>query len=286
MISSLLSFIKSWYITPYQKHRSDHLTPLPPEIIFEIFSYLSSSDLISCLEVSKKWRILAENESLWIKIPLKNAIGKAQWEQHLGNVGLEPPLTKDIHLMLKRPCPIFKNYFSFWKKLKIEDTHVLVLIPETINGKPFTLKLLNKIVESPKTGYPTRCLNIFDSILSVSDQPPVNSHWVLMTKDILPNSRNKDYEYQRNLIREIAIRSGISYEVPCLLDAATCIFIKYIISGQYLFSKKPPTYTVCQEKAESYTAQIIIGGFNYMGLFFNYGFQCDYVGTAAMKKFI
>lgn len=36
-------------------------------------------------------------------------------------------------------------------------------------------------------------------------------------------------------------------EVPHVLDATTCIFMKYISSGEHLFNNQPCTFTNCQE---------------------------------------
>lgn len=71
------------------------------------------------------------------------AFGKSKWEQYYGAVGEEPALPFNINQILEEPCPI-------WPQKKIKETHLLVLIPKTINGKPLTLQLLRELVKKPK----------------------------------------------------------------------------------------------------------------------------------------
>ncbi len=57
------------------------------------------------------------------------AFGKALWATHFGDIGIEPPLPPDIHTILESPCP-------FWPGKKTKETHLLTLIPATIDGAP------------------------------------------------------------------------------------------------------------------------------------------------------
>ena len=52
-------------------------------------------------------------------------------------------------------------------------------------------------------------------------KPAGQSHWVLMTTDVIPTSRNKPYAQQQELIRKYA-----HYQVPQTLEAATCILME------------------------------------------------------------
>ena len=63
--------------------------------------------------------------------------------------GVEPPLPPDIHQILASPCPI-------WPGKTIQETHMLTLIPATVNNQPFTLKTLGELIKQPKTGPATQ----------------------------------------------------------------------------------------------------------------------------------
>ena len=75
---------------------------------------------------------------------------------------------------------------------------MLVLIPKTVNKQPFTLKALADLVKEPKIGF----RHIWESILKEHGETPIKeSHWVLMTKDVIPESRAKSYAEQQKSCR-------------------------------------------------------------------------------------
>lgn len=112
-----------------------------------------------------------------------------------------------------------------------------------------------------------------------ADTPAPASRWVLMTNDIIPDSRFKSYADQRALVNSYAQKSGIPYQVPNILDAAVYIFMEYVQSGSRLYGDNPTTYTRCQEKEEhvkynDISWQLVIGVFSPDGL--NIGTDCHY----------
>ena len=87
------------------------------------------------LEVEKKPELKVSD------IPI--AFGKDLWATHLGDIGIEPPLPPNIKEILNAPCPFFPGK-------KVEETHLLVLIPKTVNGKPLTMQTLGELVQKPR----------------------------------------------------------------------------------------------------------------------------------------
>jgi hypothetical protein len=72
-----------------------------------------------------------------------SAFGAAEWAAYLGEVGAEPPLPAHLASLLSSPCP-------FWPGKRVEETHLLCLIPATVNGRPLTLMALGELVQAPK----------------------------------------------------------------------------------------------------------------------------------------
>lgn len=70
---------------------------------------------------------------------------KADWERYFGNVATEPPLPINIEHILNSSCP-------FWTGKKVSDTHLLVLIPKTIEGRSFNLNTLEELIQNPREG--------------------------------------------------------------------------------------------------------------------------------------
>ena len=128
-----------------------------------------------------------------VESKLSAHIDKSVWEQYFGAIGEEPRLPDGIEAILNSTCP-------FWDGLQVRDTHLLVLIPSHVGGQPLTLDCLMKLIQRPQgEGYGTKYRYYSDSVSSAigsqasdRDRP----YWVLMTKDVLPGSRNKSYQDQ------------------------------------------------------------------------------------------
>jgi hypothetical protein len=162
----------------------------------------------------------------------------------------------------------------------IRETHVLVRIPKGLTIKKLG-ELAKKYFPSNTNGYRYIWSGIVDEL---GDKPADESVWLLMTKDVLPGSGSKSYSQQKNIVAELAKTTGVSYQVPTTLEAATCILAEYSRSENRLFSDSPWTYTRCQENVQG--DQMIVGGFAPAGLdVFHDCYDYDFIGVAALRKF-
>jgi hypothetical protein len=86
-------------------------------------------------------------------------------------------------------------------------------------------------------------------------------------------------------IKKIAQCLWVPYQVPTVLEAATCILAEYSRSKKRLFSDNPWTFTTCQENVRG--SPIVVGGFEPAGLhiddFHYHGLM--HIGVAALRKF-
>jgi hypothetical protein len=165
---------------------------------------------------------------------------------------------------------------------------MLVYIPATVDKKPLTLRSLGEIAmryfPANAGGYGYIC----DSMVALQGNRPIErSYWVLMTKDVLSESRNKSYADQQAMVTELATKALAAYEVPGTLEAAACILVQYFSSHAdsktRLFSNSPTTYTRCQEKIERY--HLVVGGFAPAGLNVFDDFDNNDIGVAVLRKF-
>jgi hypothetical protein len=186
-------------------------------------------------------------------------IGEAEWALHLGAVE-KVPLPKGMLKILNQPCPVILGK-------KVGETHTLVLIPATVDGRPLTLNSLGALVKSKRyfldteAGYKYKNPRI---ATEHGDKPVGSSHWALMTKDVLPGSKDKSYTEQELMVASLERTPGSSYKVPKVLDATACLFMNYLVSsGTRLFNDSPGTYTRCQE--ELYGYRVIVGNFSTAG---------------------
>ncbi len=182
--------------------------------------------------------------------------GKSQWGTCFGDIGAEPPLPNNIREILDRPC-------VFWPDKKVRETHMLVLIPNTINRKPFTLNRLSELIREPKVGYKTQYRAYDNDIKRELGAKSYPSYWVLMTRDVIPNSQKKNYEHMKTLVQTCAQQSEIPYGIPTALEAATAILMNHAKTGERLYSEK---VTVCQRPVNKNQWATAIGRFPSKGL--------------------
>jgi hypothetical protein len=273
----------------FKAYSENGVKGVPDHITTQIFSLMDYKTLARCLLVNKMWQALASDEGLWKALHPEIAFGKKQWGHYFGDIGEEPPLPKDIYKILKSPCP-------FWWGKKVEDTHVLVLIPKSVNGNPLTLQTLEELVKAPKKGYASQYCRISNGVVCHSwdeiieehgTQAVAEAHWVLMTKDVIPESRNKYYTVQQKVISEIAVKLKIPYEIPNVLDASVCIFMEHAISKKRLFNADNIlwTYMRCQEHVKD-RYPISIGAFYSDGLdAHSSSIALPSIGMAVLRKF-
>lgn len=266
------------------------INQLPEEMIIKIFSKLRPADLERSGIVCKKWQVLASDKLLWDAMsPPEIAFGAKQWLEFFGvDIGEVPPLPKNIDQILQSDCPI-------WEGKKVGETHMLVLVPKVIktaNGEeePLTINNFGKLIKpyfpdnkDKEDGYRYFWTEI---IKEQGDKPIDKSCWVLMTKDVLPDSRKVNYTKQQNIVAELAKKTKADYKVPNALAAIVSIITQYVkTSGTYLFNDNPRTYTRCQEEIRD--CQVVVGGFAPAGLlvlFFD-NYDLVTIGIAALRKF-
>ena len=169
------------------------------------------------------------------------------WDRYFGEVGAVPPLPPNIAEILGSPCPV-------WPGKTVGETHKLVLVPGTVNGPPLTLDLLGELIRIPRQGNATKYRYYDSEVKKEHGKSSYRAHWILMTKDVIPGSRDKSYAEQKAMVTGLV--GG--YQVPTLLEAAVCILMEHVETGRRLFSDDPWTYTRCQEKVKDY--QTVAGG--------------------------
>jgi len=178
--------------------------------------------------------------------------GRDQWETYFGNVGIEPNLPDNINQILQSPCP-------FWPDRRVEETHFLVLIPRTLSGRDFTLNSLGELIQRPEIRHRTRYALYPEYVTNELGNLRQESHWILMTRNVIPNSLDRTYDDQLNLVRDFSIRTGIPYEIPTALEATTAILTHYVHTGERMYTE---TFTRCQETVNNTRWPVAIGAFS------------------------
>ena len=189
---------------------------------------------------------------------------------------MEPPLPKNIEEILNEPC-------SFWPSKKVKETHLLVLIPNTVNGKPFTLNYLGELIQKPRYGRATKYRIYISFAKEAVGDKSYPSHWVLMTRGIISDSGNKGYSKGCELIANHRKKTGLPYESPHLLEATTSILMHYVKTGERLYSDAPWAYTYSQDIAKNNNS-LVVGGFMSEGLHVGLYYVASFYGVAGCRK--
>lgn len=245
---------------------------LPEEILHDTISQMTYLHLAKCCAVSRLWSSYFSNK---IKEAFLTQLvfGKKKWLLYFGDVGEAPDLPPGIYEILKSTCPI-------WPDKRTYETHLLVLIPKRVNGQLLQMKTLGENIQNPKQGNPTKYRNV-PHINEEQMEHIQQSYWVLFTKDVIPESRNKVTSEQKQLVSDLAERIQADYQLPKGLEAVTAIFTHYVEHGEYLYSNKPRTCTQCEEPLTA------VGEFSINGLRVfsgNNEFPYAFIGAAAVRR--
>lgn len=88
-------------------------------------------------------------------------------------------------------------------------------------------------------------------------------YWALITKDVIPNSRSKNYTEQQTLLKG-------PYAVPRTLEIATGILMHHAKTGEKLYPEWPITTTPCLEFSKEFNSffnsRVVVGSFGSSGL--------------------
>lgn len=223
-------------------------------------------------------RELAEIQTLRQHTPASaGAFGAAQWSRYIGDVGIEPPLPAAIEAICHASCP-------FWPGKQVKDTHMLVLIPQTVNAEPFTFNAFTNLVKQPRGGGYSAPIDERNSwrraLHEQGSHPAAASHWVLMPKQPLPRGANQTYAQQCAFVQTI----GFSYEVASFLDAVTCMVLERVRTGSFLYAAHPQWVRV-QEQSGGH--RLMLGAFSTSGLqvlTMPDNISSDQCGVALLKK--
>ncbi|MHA7878134.1 MAG: hypothetical protein ACX93T_04435 [Bacteroidota bacterium] len=224
------------------------------------------------------------------------AFGAQAWYNYFGvDVGSAPALPGDIVSILNEEAPFMLD--SEAGPQCVGDNHLLTLIPSHVtlpDGRrvPFTLNQLGALVRGRYFPNNVEGYRYYDPAVrtqfgAVSSK---SSYWLLMTHDVLQNTRAKTYAEQQEEIKKY---SSKGYVLPSGLEVATSILAYYAQSGKRegcLFGDTPWTYTCCTpDQLVDGEEPITVGGFGPTGLVVGddcYGSDVSlYYGVACCRRF-
>jgi hypothetical protein len=251
------------------------LSILPSELHSVIYDYVGGAEYLKLLALNSEKDNEEELQSYFRAIDSFVFDGD-KWRKYYGEVGEEPPIPKHLLNLYGQNCKL-------WPGQKVYDTHLLTLIPATVNCTPLTLNSFSELIQHPKErGHGTKYRYYSDDVKKeFGGQPAGPSHWVLMTRDVVEGSRNKSYTDQQALVVQKAKTLGIDYSLVPILSGVVSTLCHHVATGEKLFPTSPNTYTRCAETLAS-GRPLVFGDFDSSGLSVDghYGNAYGYHGVA------
>ena len=213
----------------------------------------------------------------------KNFLGAAQWKEAFGvKVGAVPPIPNSItKALLNSDCPIEPGK-------KIKETHILVLIPKSVDGEPYSaLKLYELCSKSKGSGNKL----IYDGYSSWKGQSWASteqaaSEWVLIPKgdpDPAKVATDKHFRGKNIAAQDVVLRDHYKeYREVKTLEVMTMALLYDLTHKERLL----PDWLRCEEPNAS-GGRVCVGYFRAVGLQVVDGFDDDgdgCIGRALARK--
>ena len=223
----------------------------------------------------------------------KNYLGAEAWAAQGVDVGAAPPLPAIItESLLNSDCPLHPGE-------KIKDTHLLVLIPKTVNGEPYSALKLDELCATRKGSGDKLIYDGADWATKWKGQdwakaPQAQSEWVLIPKsDPDPERMREKYGEEQGgnrhfRTKDLAAQQKVhgehykEYREVKALEVMTMALLYDLTHKERLL----PDYLRCEEP-NAFGGRVCVGFFSAPGLWVFVGRDdraSDNIGRALARK--
>lgn len=230
---------------------------LDDDVILGIFSHLKLCDILQCSLVSKAFKQLARDATLWKKLIYNEiSFSPKKWIELFGDISITREMREEafaslpwnIRDILKSPSPFIPRH------IQVKKCHTLVWIPKGLTIKKFGEFIKPHFPKSDTEGY----AYISDDVIKqFGDIENKESYWALMTNaPIIFTDVVSSFDSKKKTFSYYAEEGGIPHKIPGVLEAAVCILAQHFLSKKDPFVNKQ---TYCIEEID--TRHVIIGNF-------------------------
>ncbi len=176
---------------------------------------------------------------------------------------------------------------------QVKDDQMLPLIPEELGNIRQMLRLFEEYGDKTygRGEHPLKMRYFWpQALVEHGDTAPPPTHFALITKDVMPGTRNKTFNDQVDKVAALSKKAFAQYEVPTLRDMIAAIFLHYIATGEMLFpsgNEQNNHVYICTRVLERTAGyHLMAGGFAPSGLSVDFSYFDDVnMGVAALRKF-
>ena len=217
----------------------------------------------------------------------KNFLGAEAWRSQGIEVGEVPRLPASITKeLLESECPLHPGE-------KIKDTHLLVLVPKTVNGEPYSLLKLDELCATRK-GSGDKLIYFGTDWATArkgedwASTPQAQSEWVLIPKsDPDPKKVSADKHFRSKIIsaqQKVHDEHYGEYREVKTVELMTAVLLHDLVNKERLL----PDYLRCEEP-NAFGGRVCVGFFYANGLHVDDGVRDgvnDRIGRALARKTI
>jgi hypothetical protein len=154
---------------------------------------------------------------------------------------------------------------------KLSHTHLLYLIPPmSLNELEARVRTYGKqaLNNQGKKLYPDQnplqFRYFWDAARQEHGDIPSNEYqWILISNDVLPESRNRSYQEQAQKVAALSKKAFVNYEVPSLYAAAAACFLHKVATGESLYQagneQNGNIHTCTRVKETTQNYRLVIG---------------------------
>ncbi|MBA3238679.1 MAG: F-box protein [Parachlamydiaceae bacterium] len=264
------------------------LKDFPSELILRILSTLNMAEVSHLRLVAWQWYYCADLAEKSIMDSDRSLIkGADTWDKYFGNVGKEPVRQQVMYELLKKGYRIVDG--------KIVNIFRAVLIPKTVNGKPYTPNLMGELVKTPKEGNPTKYVQIDSDIIGGQVIEEEDSYFAVFLTDLSERDKWIDCTDRRKGIEKRS-REGSLFQLPKPLDAITLNFMVYVSEGCWVSNLARKGYdrgydieTICKAFIDKDNVERLFYVSNSsagLSVYWEVEFSNSYFGLSAEHKFL
>jgi hypothetical protein len=214
------------------------------------------------LKTTKYDKLLEEMQAPMRTLLGRNFLGVDEWRRGLGvRVGVPPNIPEYITPeLLHSESPLHPGQM-------IKDTHSLLLMPKTVDGRPYSALKLSEVCEK-RDNNPTIELFRFEQWKECSwaPQQATKSEWILIPKsDPDPNKVASEQHFRRKSSQEqkdVVTLYAQDYEEASALQVMTQLILNFLVNGEYLLERS----YLCTRESPSAGTRVLLGLFGTGGL--------------------
>ncbi|MEY4668317.1 MAG: hypothetical protein RL518_1016, partial [Pseudomonadota bacterium] len=196
----------------------------------------------------------------------KNFLGAEAWSSQGIDVGVAPPIPSAITKeLLESECPLHPGQ-------KIRDTHILVLVPQTVNGEPYTALKLDELCGERKGSGDRLIYDGSDWATRWKGQawaklPQSQSEWMLLPRSDPDPEVSPDKHFRGKRIaaqQDVHEKHYSDYREVKTLEVMTMALLNDLVNGEPRILDGW-NYLRCTEENAS-GGRVCVGSFNASGL--------------------